>query len=183
MAAARSGTPTGLHGAQVGVAAVVIATLWQRLLETMHPEQLTSPGPTDDEAKGQIDRAFGRLDPTGEIAAECWREYRSKLSQWRSTVSLRAALSKRWPGLAGELRRLLGESGPIVAALQSAGAPVRFSELDPGIDRELAHWALGNAHLMRDRFTVLDLAAFVGVWRPSDVDDVLDAARFVGGGL
>jgi hypothetical protein len=36
---------------------------------------------------------------------------------------------------------------------------------------------------MRDRFTVADLAFFMGVWEPSDVDALLVAAARLGAGL
>jgi hypothetical protein len=39
-----------------------------------------------------------------------------------------------------------------------------------GVRDATARWALGHCHLMRDRFTVADLAFFMGIWEPSDVD-------------
>jgi glycerol-1-phosphate dehydrogenase [NAD(P)+] len=71
----------------------------------------------------------------------------------------------------------------IVAALSEAGAEVRFSRLDPPIDAERARWAVESCHLMRDRFTVLDLAFLTGNWTGNDVDAVLERADSLGAGL
>ena len=46
-----------------------------------------------------------------------------------------------------------------------------------------ARWALANGHLMRDRFTVADLAFFMGIWEAGDVDALLVAAARLGAGL
>ena len=54
------------------------------------------------------------------------------------------------------------------ARCAAAGAPLRLSEL--GIDAGTARWALLHCHLMRDRFTVADLAFLLGIWEAGDVD-------------
>jgi hypothetical protein len=36
---------------------------------------------------------------------------------------------------------------------------------------------------MRNRFTVVDLAFLLGIWRPQDVDAILARARSLGAGL
>ena len=38
-------------------------------------------------------------------------------------------------------------------------------------------WAVTNAPLMRNRFTVLDLLLLLGWWSPDDVQEVLDRAE------
>jgi hypothetical protein len=65
--------------------------------------------------------------------------------------------------------------------LRAAGAPATFRDL--GVDADTARWAVGGAHLLRDRFGVLDLADLAGRWQPADVDRVLERAAAVGGGL
>jgi glycerol-1-phosphate dehydrogenase [NAD(P)+] len=44
-------------------------------------------------------------------------------------------------------------------------------------------WALLNCHLMRDRFTVADLATFGNLWDEAAVDAALAEAAALGGGL
>ena len=60
-------------------------------------------------------------------------------------------------------------------------APVRLSDL--GIDPERGRWALAHCHLMRDRFTIADLAFFMGRWEPADVDALIARVGALGGGL
>ncbi len=80
MAAIRTGDPIGYHGAQVGVASVIVATLWQDLLEGIEPRRLLDEPPDADEARAGIEARFGVFDPSGETAAECWRLYQRKLA-------------------------------------------------------------------------------------------------------
>ena len=68
-------------------------------------------------------------------------------------------------------------------ALEEADAPARFGELDPPVSPETARWALGNCHLMRDRFTLADLLFFAGRWDDAFIERILDRARSAGGGL
>ena len=68
-------------------------------------------------------------------------------------------------------------------ALREAGAPVRFAELDPPVAPEVVRWALGNCHLMRNRFTLADLLFFADLWDDSFVERILERARSAGGGL
>jgi glycerol-1-phosphate dehydrogenase [NAD(P)+] len=183
MAAAATGRPGGLHGAQVGVAAVIESILWRRVLSSLDPARLLDEPPTDEASRSRVDAAFSSLDPTGEMAAECWRDYGRKLGRWRAKGDRRAEVAGNWPEIASRLRALVADPAAIVGTLREAGAPTRFSELTPALDASTARWAVANAHLMRDRFTVLDLAAFTSGWDAAAVDDVLEDAAALGGGL
>jgi glycerol-1-phosphate dehydrogenase [NAD(P)+] len=177
MAAARSGRRTGLHGAQVGVAALAVAVAWDRLLETLDPERLLDGIGTDPDASQQrIDDAFAELDPSGVMAAECWTQYARKLECWRVQAPTVRTFVADWDRTSAELRALLGSPEIIARSLRAAGAPARFQELDPPADRETAVWALLNGHLIRERFTLADLAWFAGAWTPTFVSDVIEAA-------
>jgi glycerol-1-phosphate dehydrogenase [NAD(P)+] len=68
-------------------------------------------------------------------------------------------------------------------ALREAGAPARFGELDPPVSPEVVRWALGNCHLMRNRFTLADLLFYAGLWDDAFVERLLQRARSAGGGL
>lgn len=165
MEAARIGRPTGLHGAQVGVAALTVAVLWDRLLADFDPERLLrTPVPNPDAMEARIAAAFRDLDPSGAMAAECWTAYRRKLDGWERRRDQLGAFVAGWDGLVAELRTLLATPSAIAGALRSASAAATFGELDPPASDETATWALLNGHLMRDRFTVADLAFFAGAW-------------------
>ncbi|HLO34432.1 MAG TPA: iron-containing alcohol dehydrogenase, partial [Candidatus Deferrimicrobium sp.] len=177
MAAARSDRKTGLHGAQVGVAALSVAVAWDRLLDRLDPACLLEGiGSDPDAAHRRIDGAFAQLDPTGVMAAECWAQYSRKLDRWRAQVPAVRAFVADWDRHHAELRALLGSPPVIARALRAAGAPARFEELDPPAARATAAWALLNGHLIRDRFTLADLAWFAGAWTPEFIDEVIDAA-------
>jgi glycerol-1-phosphate dehydrogenase [NAD(P)+] len=183
MAAARSGARTGLHGAQVGVAALAVSVAWERFLATFDPDRLLST-PTPDAAtmRDRIRAAFCELDPSGVMADECWTAYGRKLAGWEAGRRDRLRrLVAGWDGLRDELRGLLGTPAAIAGALRSAGAPATFPELDPPASPETAAWALLNGHLMRDRFTLADLAFFGGAWSTEVAREAIDEAAAIAG--
>ena len=176
MAMNARGTDAAFHGAQVGVCTIAAAHLWWRVAERMRSGALELRFPDDGEMHDRVGAAFASLDPSGEMAAECWRLYSRKLSRW---TGMRAGLeSTDWEGVAASVADLLIEPQRLTAALSDAGAPARFSQLDPPVDRDLARWALAHCHLMRDRYTVADLAFLAGMWDEAAVDTVLSEVGF-----
>jgi hypothetical protein len=53
--------------------------------------------------------------------------------------------------------------------------------LDPPASRATATWALFNGHLIRDRFTLADLAWFAGLWTAELAASAIDEAAAVAG--
>lgn len=183
MSARVKGVPTGLHGAQVGVAAVVAATIWDWLLTQLDPDELIAAlAPDLDAARARVSEAFGWLDDDGSAVGECWLGYQEKLDAW-SRRSAPESPTRDWDAVVSGFRALLAEPGEMVESLKAVGAPTRFSELEPAVDPDRARWAVASCHLMRDRFTVADLAALTGRWSRQDVDEVLERAASWGGGL
>jgi glycerol-1-phosphate dehydrogenase [NAD(P)+] len=165
MAAASEGRPTGLHGTQVGVASLAVAVAWRRILDAFDPAVLLRAEPPSAAVMYErIVGAFRALDPSGGMAEECWSEYRRKLDRWDVARSGLPAVVDGWPEIRADLDSLLGRPADIAAALRSAGASATFEELDPPASRATATWALFNGHLIRDRFTLADLAWFAGLW-------------------
>jgi len=165
MAAMAAGSESDLHGIKVGVASVCAALLWQRVLVALADgglRRLRVAAP--DDARARVLAAFAGLDPSGATAAECWHDYERKLARWTAAQSRLAELAADWPRHEAVLRDLLVEPAELVAALRSAGAPLRFSELEPAVDAGTARWALASCHLMRERFSVADLAWSLGIW-------------------
>ena len=184
MAAAKEGTPTGLHGAQVGVAALAVAVAWERVLGMLEPAGLIDrPTPTHERMLARTVDAFADLDPTGTMADECWAQYRLKLERWDAKRSELPAIVAEWTRLRAELRQLLGRPERIASALRAAGAAALFEDLEPAVSRDDAAWALYNGHLLRDRFTLADLAWFGGVWTPDLVRASIDEAAAIAAGL
>ena len=177
------GLPIGLHGAQVGVASVVAAAAWEHLFTTFDP---AVPGvPTDalfpgteavERRKPAVLAAFAELDPAGRLGEECWRDYSDKLSRWTAGRRSAEAVFADWDRHRAEIRELLVDFRTLAAGLVAAGAPARFAELDPSVDDATARWAVGHCHLMRNRFTVVDLLDLLGRWTPDDRGAVMAAA-------
>lgn len=184
MVAAREGLRTGLHGAQVGVAALAVAVAWELALDRLDPASLLErPTPSAERMVARTAAAFGDLDSSGVMAKECWTQYRVKLERWDSQRADLPAIVERWPDVRAELRSLLGSPERIATALAAAGAPAVFEALDPAVSREDAAWALYNGHLIRDRFTLADLGWFAGIWTPDLVRSAIDRAAAIAAGV
>ncbi|HEX3615151.1 MAG TPA: iron-containing alcohol dehydrogenase [Solirubrobacteraceae bacterium] len=171
-----------LHGAQVGILSVFAACLWQVVRKAIRDGALAALRfPDEREMQARVTEAFSAADPSGAMAAECWSDYRRKLERHNAGAAALAGITERWPQLDAELARLLAPPRRLAAALVGCGAPTRLHEL--GIAPERARWALTNCHLMRDRFTVADLAFLLGLWDDAGVEQVVTLAESFGCGL
>ena len=169
-----------LHGAGVGALSVLAAMLWARVRTVASAGGLRALRfPTAAEMEPRVRAAFAELDPSGAAGDECWRGYAAKLERWNAARDELTTLWERWPD--AEFDGLLASPERLVAALRAARAPVRLTQL--GVRDTTARWALAHGHLMRDRFTVADLAFFMGVWEAADVDALLVSAARLGAGL
>jgi len=172
------GRPIGLHGAQVGVASVVAAAAWEHLFAEFDPT--TPPEFPDAEAvaarKPAVLAAFADLDPSGKVGEECWRDYSAKLTRWSAGRATVHAAFAEWERHRAAVDELLVGSGALAAGLVAAGAAARFGDLEPAVDQATARWAVAHCHLMRNRFTVVDLLDLLGRWTPADQDAVTAAA-------
>lgn len=180
MATNQQGRESAFHGAQVGVSTVVACALWSRVHELV-TGKVRLEFPSAAAMEERVRDSFEYLDPSGAMGEECWRAYSRKLRRWSAN---RTGLeSMDWRAVEREVAPLLGGGNELVESLVTAGAPARFSELDPAPSPDLVRWALASCHLMRDRFTVADLAFFAGEWEADDVESLLDEAASIGGGL
>ena len=176
-----SGDPP-LHGAKVGVLTVLAALLWTRVRVAARAgglDNLRFPSP--DSMRQRVEATLAQVDGSGRMARECWRDYSRKLERWHAAAEVVAKLPERWGAFEVELDALLAPAERLVSALRAAGAPTRLGEL--GVDETEARWALTYCHMMRDRFTVADLAFLMGIWEPANVDSLLDEAAELGAGL
>jgi glycerol-1-phosphate dehydrogenase [NAD(P)+] len=180
--AERPGAPAPLHGAKVGALSVLAAMLWARVRTVAGAGGLRALRfPDAEEMEPRVREAFAVLDPSGRVGEACWHDYARKLDRWNDARDELETLWQRWPAFDAELDRLLASPERLVAALRSARAPVRLTQL--GVRDRTARWALAHGHLMRDRFSVADLAFFMGIWDSADVDALLVCAARLGAGL
>jgi glycerol-1-phosphate dehydrogenase [NAD(P)+] len=168
--------PTGLHGAQVGVGSVIRAAAWEVFCERMETEGFDAGAlfSDPDARESEVRTAFGWLDPSGRIGAECWGRYRSKLVGWYGARARIEAAFSDWPELKANHDRLVFDSHRIARYLKRAGAAMRFSDLDPAPSADRLHWVVRNCQFMRERFTVADLLTLAGWWDDAGVARVLD---------
>jgi glycerol-1-phosphate dehydrogenase [NAD(P)+] len=180
MRAAAAGHETGLHGAQVGVASVLAATIWHDTLDAFDPSSLMAAWGrlADDPAaiEQRVRAAFDPLDPSGRMADECWRDVRRKTERWATKRAEVVAFVEDWDAHRATLRELVAPPARLRAALTDAGAAATVTALQPPATEAVVRWALTALPLMRDRFTIADLRFLAGDWTTATIDRLLDAS-------
>jgi glycerol-1-phosphate dehydrogenase [NAD(P)+] len=146
--------PGTLHGEQVGVAALTLARLQQRMLAEPRPPRLL---PT------QIDEAdmARRLGP--DVAAQCLAQFRRKALDAAGAAALNDRLEQIWPELCRECRAFMVPVAEMQRLLADAGGKVTAHDL--GLPAAFYREAVLHCREMRDRFSFFDLAADAGLLR------------------
>jgi glycerol-1-phosphate dehydrogenase [NAD(P)+] len=183
MVAGQDGRPLAFHGAQVGVACVLAATVWHDTLDRLDPKRLCEDAafPDPDVVEQLVRAAFDPIDPSGRMGGECWRDVRAKLDRWRSQRQATAAIARDWDRHCAALREMVASPETLTTALIAAGAPATIDALEPAASPDVVRWAVRALPLMRDRFTVADLRFFAGMWTERDADTLLDRSGILGG--
>src|SRR5436305_198028 len=154
-----------LHGAQVGVATITAAGLYQRFLDTFDPTAVNIDAcyPDEEQLRAYIRRIFRSIDPSGAMARECSSDYSKKLALWRQNRPQFEQFCAQWqevhrPKLASLVR------GPEIVKriLERAGAPLTCEALEPPISQKEYDFAVQNGHFIRVRFVLGDLLYFLG---------------------
>ena len=86
----------------------------------------------------------------------CWRELAPKRLDEVVATALNARLATDWPAIRERIARVTLGAPRMLEVLRAAGAPTTAAEL--GWPMGLLDRALGNARMMRDRYTFLDFA-------------------------
>ena len=157
------GTANDLHGIQVGVATVYTLALWERVLglrpDDLDAEALAAQHPSEDEVRAWIEDDWGPVAP--EVLAQ-WSEKALDVSGIRAEIErFKAGL----PELRHALSRELLPPETVAQAIEVAGGPTGPEGLDAPVEEYRK--AQRFARFIRNRFTVLDLAAELDVTRPS----------------
>jgi glycerol-1-phosphate dehydrogenase [NAD(P)+] len=62
----------------------------------------------------------------------------------------------------------------------ASGLPTRPEDLGVGYDDDVLFWALRSSHLLRERFSIVDLADLLGVWSDETARSIVADARDAG---
>lgn len=150
------------HGCQVAVGTIVTSRLYE-YLAAQDPagfdiEARVAALPSWEEKSAAIDRDFGPLAPAV-------REHARKIHP--TPEALRARLTRlrdNWDSIIADVSTTLRPSSELEAELISAHCPTRFPEI--GVARERARRAVVLSRDIRARFTILHLAADLGLLEP-----------------
>lgn len=155
--------PLAQHGTQVALATLLSTAAYEKLLAKFEPVEVNVDQcfPTADPMRARIRAAFDPVDPTGQVAAECWSDYSLKLTAWREHRPEFEAVCRNWPDVRDKLRSLMRP--PMLAAkiLREVASPLAFDQLTPPLGMEQVKFAFLNAPLIRRRLTVGDLFIFL----------------------
>ena len=139
--------PKAYHGEHIAVTTLTMARLQERMLA----RPTLQLAPTGDTEASMIEK-FGE-----EVGRACWAAFRPKVFDEDATEELNLKLAREWPMIRDRLRSVARFETEIKRALLAVGAPTTPD--DVGLPLPFYREAVANARLIRDRFTMLDLAA------------------------
>lgn len=156
------GEPHDFHGCQVGVGTVVTAALYERLQalspEAINVESRVAQQPEWDTYAQLVRDRFGSLSDA--VIEHARRGYPS-----REELARRLRLLKQqWDEILDDVGRTLQPAHRLLAELRSADCPATFPEI--GVEPERARRAVTHSKDIRDRYTILHLAADLGLLDP-----------------
>ena len=123
------------------------------------PVSKSGPRGEAEETDEELARLHAHLPEAARAAL--LREAVRKRSRTPARSERLARMERDWDALWTDLDAQLAGTAGLASDLRAAGAPTRFSEI--GVSRDLAAALILRARHMRDRFTVLDLAADLGL--------------------
>ncbi len=153
MTGLRDGRPLRLHGAQVGVASLAMDALYAEVHEADFAAARFASNPSPGEAEFELGQALGSL--VGVIGP-----------QWMAKLAARSErdleLLVRHEGeIKSRISDVLETGCAVRRALEESGAPMAAADL--GIPQAEMAAALRHARKIRSRYTVLDVAAELGL--------------------
>ena len=152
--------PGDLHGCQVGVATITTAAFYERLLALepdvdLAPTALIAAIPAWNEVQRSLREHFG------ELATALRPQSRHKHLPAGQLSERLMRLRSEWNSIRHGLTPLLRPSASVRDQLQAAEAPISFSAI--GVDAARARDAVLHGRHIRARYTILDLAAEIGL--------------------
>jgi glycerol-1-phosphate dehydrogenase [NAD(P)+] len=144
--------PGTLHGEQVGVTTLTMSCLQNRILDKPKPPILA---PTNIDAAG-MEARYGK-----EIGQNCIKQLERKALDRKKADEFNLFLEENWEGLSARLRDVMLPSERLWQAMAKIGAPKTATEL--GLSQDFYREAVIHSREIRDRYTMLDVAADSGM--------------------
>jgi glycerol-1-phosphate dehydrogenase [NAD(P)+] len=160
MALSRRHGPTASHGMQVTVATRLALRVWQLVDRTITSTPAEVRVPDEPTCRDAVARAFAELGP--RTVDECWTAYAAKRDWLVAHQVAVQALVADWRAFMATLT--LPSSEQFDEVSKASGLPTQARELGDDYDDDMLFWALRNAHLLRERISIVDLADLLGVW-------------------
>lgn len=173
------------HGTQVAVSGIFSSLIWDYLLHEFDPASVKTGDcyPTPEQMEGRVRAAFDWLDDTHSASDECWSDYQKKLGRWHANREAFRAFLEGFEDFKRTVAPWVKDPAYIASCMHKAGAPCRYSELNYPVDAKTATWAITNCHLMRKRFSVIDLLNYCGIWNDAFVQRLIQRASDLDAGL
>lgn len=173
------------HGTQVAVSGIISCLLWDYLLHEFRPQdvQIDTCYPSEEEMKPRVLQAFDWLDEDHSAANECWSDYQKKLARWHEVQPQFEAFLKSFDAFKSQVADWVQPPAYIAECMHKANAPCRYSKLNYPVDAKTVRWAITNCHMMRNRFSIIDLLHFTGIWSDDFVEGILKKAEALDAGL
>lgn len=149
-------TGQDLHGAQVGVATIHTLGLWEKVLAIdpahLAPDALVERQPAEDAIESGIFADWG--DQVGREVLGQWREKRLDRDAFLREIDV---FKSKLAQLREEARRELQPAAVVAECIAACGGPTTPEALS--VSTVEYHNAVARARFLRNRFTILDLAA------------------------
>ncbi|MBI1319301.1 MAG: iron-containing alcohol dehydrogenase [Candidatus Hydrogenedens sp.] len=154
------GTPNDLHGTQVGIGTLYALELWEKLLamdaDAIDPASLADRHLSQDAIHKNVLKDWGK-----KVGKEVWEQWSEKALDRMGLVQEIALFKEKLPMLREALADDLRPAAAVAQCIADSGGPIRAEDTlaDP-LEFERAK---RGARYIRNRFTVLDLAAEAGI--------------------
>jgi glycerol-1-phosphate dehydrogenase [NAD(P)+] len=152
MQASLKGGNHDFHGAQVGVATIVTAKLYEEIM-MLDPDDLDWTKIWENHKAGKAKKIRQYWGP---LATHVMPEYEKKWMPWSQKKEELSAIVEKWDDFTSAIRPFLKSSSEIKRILTGAGAKAHYMSI--GASGEVFKKAILMAMTMRSRYTILDLA-------------------------
>lgn len=149
-----------LHGTQVGVATVYTLRLWEQVL-ALAPEDIDAAALAEAHLSQEVIRETVFSDWGAAVGEEVWAQWCEKaLTREQLEAEIRLIAAKL-PELRQALAQDLVPAAVVARCIEDCGGP----SAPEGLDAPLQEFENGCRHsrYLRNRFTILDLAAELGI--------------------